>query len=60
MNVTYLKDRNQKPSFVKKTCQFYEPDLGSQLIAVLERELSEPLDFIDADEATKQRMREVY
>ncbi len=60
MKVVYEKDRNSRPNYLNKTDELLGYDLGSQLIAVLERELSEPLDDIDADEVTKQRLREVW
>lgn len=57
-NVTYLKDRSTHPAFLKKTCEFYAPDLGDLLIGELERAFSEPLDDIDMDEEQRTRIRE--
>lgn len=59
MNVTYLKDRTFRPAYIKKTEEFY-PDLGDMLIGALLKELSEPLDEIDAPEDWKQKQREVF
>ncbi len=58
MKIVYEKDRNSKVIFLKKTCEFYAPDLGDLLIGALERELSEPLDDLDMDEEQRARIRE--
>lgn len=60
MKIVYEKDRNSKVIFLKKTCEFYAPDLGDLLIGALERELSEPLDGVEMDEESKQRAREIW
>lgn len=63
MKVVYLKDRGSRPNYIKKTQEFMGYDLGSLLIADLDRALSEPLDrpeFADMPEETRTRIRETY
>lgn len=57
MNVTYLKDRYNKPLYVKKTAELLPYDLDAELIAALEQGLSE-LDKIDMPDEQKRRIRE--
>lgn len=60
MKIVYEKDRNSKVIFLKKTCEFYAPDLGDLLIGELERAFSEPLDDIDMDEEQARRIKESF
>ena len=60
MKIVYIKDRSTHPAFLKKTCEFYTPDLGDLLIGALERELSEPLDGVEMDEEQRRRVRESF
>lgn len=59
MIVRYEKDRATKYVRLNKTEEFYG-DLGDLLIGALLKELSEPLDLLDLEEADKARVRQTY
>lgn len=59
MNVTYLKDRTFRAIKSRKTEELLGYDLGSELIAALEKAF-EPLDGLDMDEKQIDRIKESF